>query len=312
MSSLLFNEPPLVLSPSLAKILGVGEAIILQQMHYWLEKNKTANINFNDGYYWTFNSYEDWQEKSFSFWSIRSIRTYINNLENKKILIAANYNQFKRDRTKWYRIDYVALKNLENENLSLNVNINEQSDEDNCDDIEIVRSEDTKDTKDSEVKKISLVAEINTNLENNKVEKLSTTNPANTPNPPNPPKRIFDDSSDEMVIVKYFISRIKIVGEDIKVADTPPKLQNWCTIIDYMLRIDKRDKREICEVIKAALEDSFWQRNILSPKSLRDKFDRLKLLLKNANVKKINKNQDAVIIAKKEATSDYLKELRGY
>lgn len=35
---LLLNEYPLLLSPTLACKIGVNEALILQQLHYWLEK----------------------------------------------------------------------------------------------------------------------------------------------------------------------------------------------------------------------------------------------------------------------------------
>ena len=36
MSRLLINEPPLIVLPSLAKEIGLNEAIIVQQIQYWL------------------------------------------------------------------------------------------------------------------------------------------------------------------------------------------------------------------------------------------------------------------------------------
>lgn len=40
MSNLLLNERPLVVLPSLAKELGsLDEAVILQQIHYWLQRS---------------------------------------------------------------------------------------------------------------------------------------------------------------------------------------------------------------------------------------------------------------------------------
>lgn len=309
MSNLLYKEPPLVLSPTLARTVGVGEAIILQQIHYWLDKNKTANINFHDGYYWTFNSYEDWQEKSFSFWSIRTIRRYINSLEERKLLVVGNYNKFKRDRTKWYRIDYVALENLEKaSDIALTSDCELDTNETlYIKETEVVCSQENickEDFKETEV----VCSEENICKEDLGKVAVTETIVKNE----NTAKRIFDDNSDEMIVVKYLISKIKLVGEDIKVPDTDAKLQNWCKVIDYILRIDKRDKRELCEVIKVALEDSFWQKNILSPTSLRDKFDRLKLLLKDANNKSTTNNTKSTMEARTKATLDHLKTLKGY
>lgn len=41
MSKLLLDDEPLVILPKLAAAIGLNEAIILQQLHYWLEKVKT-------------------------------------------------------------------------------------------------------------------------------------------------------------------------------------------------------------------------------------------------------------------------------
>lgn len=119
-SKLLLNEQPLLVMPQLAAKIGLIEAIVLQQIHYWNTINAQTNNNFKDGYYWTFNSYEQWQEQ-FPFWSIATIKRTINSLEKKKkLIISANYNKLKIDRTKWYRIDYEALENLETSPLYQN------------------------------------------------------------------------------------------------------------------------------------------------------------------------------------------------
>ena len=53
MQTLLINEPPLQVLPSLAKKLNsVDKAIILQQMHYWLMKS----TNVKEGHRWIYNS----------------------------------------------------------------------------------------------------------------------------------------------------------------------------------------------------------------------------------------------------------------
>ena len=110
---LLFNEQPLVIRPTLACLIGLNEAIVLQQVHYWITINTKAERNLRDGYYWTFNSVANWQ-KQFPFWSYETIKRTLNKLSGKikgkpkppKLLITANYNNIKIDRTLWYRIDY--------------------------------------------------------------------------------------------------------------------------------------------------------------------------------------------------------------
>lgn len=112
MSKLLLDEQPLMVMPKLAAKIGLNEAIILQQIHYWNEINKKSNNNFRDGHYWTFNSIIQWREQ-FPFWSKNTIQRTITNLENLKLVITGNYNKLKIDRTKWYRIDYKVLETLE-------------------------------------------------------------------------------------------------------------------------------------------------------------------------------------------------------
>lgn len=113
MSKLLLNEEPLLVMPQLAVKIGLNESLILQQIHYWLEINKKADNNRRDGYYWTYNSYEEWT-KQFPFWCSKTIQRAITNLETMRLVVSSNYNKSKIDRTKWYRIDYEVLEILEN------------------------------------------------------------------------------------------------------------------------------------------------------------------------------------------------------
>ena len=113
MSKLLLDEQPLLIMKNLATQIGLNEAIVIQQIHYWLEINKKADKNFKEGHYWTFNSYNEW-EKQFPFWSKRTIQRAITSLEKSNLIITGNFNKLKIDRTKWYRINYEMLERLEN------------------------------------------------------------------------------------------------------------------------------------------------------------------------------------------------------
>ncbi len=110
MSNLLFNKRPLIINPDLATLIGLNESIILQQIHYWLEKKKEHNTDYHDGHYWVYNTYEQWHEQ-FSFWSIMTIRRTITKLESSQLLLSAKYNKAGFDKTKWYTINYQALDN---------------------------------------------------------------------------------------------------------------------------------------------------------------------------------------------------------
>ncbi len=116
MSSLLISEYPLIVIPSLAKAIGLNEAIVLQQIHYWKMINQQANKNFKDGYYWVYSTHEEW-EKQFTFWSNSTIKRTITSLRKQDMIIVSNYNKLKHDRTLWYRVNYSKVKSIEIEGL---------------------------------------------------------------------------------------------------------------------------------------------------------------------------------------------------
>lgn len=88
----------------------LDEAIVLNQLNYWIERNKDANRNFRDGHYWVYNSYEAWRKQDFPVWSATKIKRIFTSLEGKGIVLSANYNKLAIDKTNWYTIDYDKLK----------------------------------------------------------------------------------------------------------------------------------------------------------------------------------------------------------
>ena len=103
-SNLLIDEAPLQVLPSLAARIGLNEAIVLQQIQYWTK----ISGHKRDGRVWIYNSAKAWQEQ-FPFWSIRTIERIIASLREKKLILTANYNAAKFDKTLWYSIDYDAV-----------------------------------------------------------------------------------------------------------------------------------------------------------------------------------------------------------
>ncbi|MCE4971883.1 phage protein, partial [Staphylococcus chromogenes] len=107
MSKLLIDDYPIQVLPKLAEEIGLNEAIILQQIHYWLNSSKH---NY-DGKRWIYNSYPKWIEQ-FPFWSESTIKRTITSLEKQNLVHVGNYNKAGFDRTKWYSINYTTLNKL--------------------------------------------------------------------------------------------------------------------------------------------------------------------------------------------------------
>lgn len=96
--------------PSLAAELGTAdEAIVLQQLHYWLQRSN----NVRDGHKWVYNSMNDWLKQFPWIKSRKRLTRYFDDLESRGLVVTGNYNKAAFDKTKWYRIDYDALSVLE-------------------------------------------------------------------------------------------------------------------------------------------------------------------------------------------------------
>lgn len=85
----------------IAKDYGILEAIILNNMYFWIIKNKANNVNYYDGSYWTFNSSRAFSEL-FPYASQRQIQLALKKLIDEGILKTGNYNKSAYDRTLWY------------------------------------------------------------------------------------------------------------------------------------------------------------------------------------------------------------------
>jgi uncharacterized phage protein (TIGR02220 family) len=102
------NEAPLMIIPSLAVKIGINEAIVLQQIHFWLSSSKHVIEERK----WIYNTYKDWQ-KQMPFWSESTIKRAIHSMEKQGYLISGNWNKTKMDNTKWYTIDYERVEVLD-------------------------------------------------------------------------------------------------------------------------------------------------------------------------------------------------------
>ena len=86
---------------------GILEAVLLENINFWITKNKANDKNFYDGFYWTYNSITA-LSKLFPYASRATIFRALNNLEDAGLIISGNYNKRASDKTKWYALTKAA------------------------------------------------------------------------------------------------------------------------------------------------------------------------------------------------------------
>lgn len=86
---------------TVAKEYGIIEALLLSNFEYWITKNKANQVNFHDGFYWTYNSTRAFTEL-FPYVSQRQIQTALKRLKELGIIQTGNFNKSAYDRTLWY------------------------------------------------------------------------------------------------------------------------------------------------------------------------------------------------------------------
>ncbi|NJM68307.1 MAG: hypothetical protein HC851_22900 [Acaryochloris sp. RU_4_1] len=104
---LLIDEAPLIVLPTLAKHIGYKEAVVLQQLHYFLQ----ITPNVIDGVPWIYNTYEQWQEK-IPFLSLRTLRRIMTALEAMNLVRSERMEARHWYQRKWYTINYETLYDL--------------------------------------------------------------------------------------------------------------------------------------------------------------------------------------------------------
>lgn len=91
-----------------AEQYGVLPAIILQNIKFWIAKNKANGDNVHDGRVWVYNSVSAWTEL-FPYATKDQVRRALEKLEYMGAVVTGNYNKRAGDVTKWYAIsDHLA------------------------------------------------------------------------------------------------------------------------------------------------------------------------------------------------------------
>lgn len=88
---------------SLAKEIGVKEAIVLSHLAFWVRKNEADERNIHDGKAWTFTTQKA-LSTYFDFLSEKQVRTTMANLKDLGLIETGNFNSSPYDKTTWYTL----------------------------------------------------------------------------------------------------------------------------------------------------------------------------------------------------------------
>ena len=90
-----------VVNNDLAVKIGLKEAMLLQQIHYWMLRCGKER----EGKRWVYNTYENWLEQ-FPYWSIMTIRRALKSLKRKGLIKTKTFSKAPWHNTPWYSINY--------------------------------------------------------------------------------------------------------------------------------------------------------------------------------------------------------------
>lgn len=105
----LIEESPRMLMPSLAMMVGINEALVLQEVYFQCTQPQSGVVDA-DGNKWVGGSYQTWKDLYFPFWGVRTIQNIFLSLEKKGLMLKTARLLHQWDNTKFYRIDVAAVR----------------------------------------------------------------------------------------------------------------------------------------------------------------------------------------------------------
>ena len=80
---------------------GIDESILINNLQFWIIKNKANKKHSFNERTWTYNTYKAFSE-IFPYWNEHKIKRILDSLVNQKVILRENYNKSGYDRTCWY------------------------------------------------------------------------------------------------------------------------------------------------------------------------------------------------------------------
>lgn len=87
----------------IAVMYGVNAALLLQNIAFWIEKNRANGDNFRDGRYWTYMSYAAFGE-IFPYLGQKQIRGALSKLKEEGLIVTGNYSKTGKTNVTWYAL----------------------------------------------------------------------------------------------------------------------------------------------------------------------------------------------------------------
>lgn len=85
----------------IAEKYGLEESILIDNLLFWITKNKANSKHFYNGKYWTYNSTKAFVEL-FPYWNEKKISRIIASLVEQNVIEKGCFNQNAYDRTSWF------------------------------------------------------------------------------------------------------------------------------------------------------------------------------------------------------------------
>ena len=108
-----------IFNVQIAENYGLEESILLENIHFWIVKNKANNQNYHNGKYWTYNSIKAFSAL-FPYMSESKIYRALKNLEENGLIEIGDFNTDKYKRPSWYTLTEKALKLYNDKDLFQN------------------------------------------------------------------------------------------------------------------------------------------------------------------------------------------------
>lgn len=104
----------------IAKAYGIEEAIFINNLYFWIQKNAANKKFYYDGSYWTYNTKQAYAEL-FPYMTYDKVKRVIAGLITAGVIKKGNYNDTKMDRTLWYAFTTQGIKTLKDAGFKVDV-----------------------------------------------------------------------------------------------------------------------------------------------------------------------------------------------
>lgn len=84
-----------------ARLYGLEEAVLINNLLFWIVRNRANGENFRDGRTWSFNSVRAYSEQ-FPYLTANTIRRTLESLIKQGVVVASRFAESGLDRTNWY------------------------------------------------------------------------------------------------------------------------------------------------------------------------------------------------------------------